>query len=76
MVTTHTKTPGTFEDDNLEFKAEDLVSLNVPGCSNTRNFLSEDELRHFMREAGLSSTFIAEQIAEMRKARTALRKGE
>jgi hypothetical protein len=26
MVTTHKKTPGSFEDDNLEFKAEDLVT--------------------------------------------------
>ena len=76
MVTTHKKTPGSFEDDNLEFKAEDLVSLNVPECSNTQNFLSESELQHFMRDAGLSSTFITEQIAEMRQASSKLRKAE
>jgi hypothetical protein len=76
MVTTHKKTPGSFEDDNLEFKAEDLVTLNVPECSNTQNFLSESELRHFMRDAGLSSTFITEQIAEMRQASSKLRKAE
>jgi len=76
MVTTHKQTPGSFEDDNLEFKAEDLVSLNVPECSNTQNFLSGSELRHFMREAGLSPTFITEQLAEMRKTRMKLTKAE
>ncbi len=76
MVTTHKQAPGSYEDDNLEFKAEDLASLNVPECSNTRNFLSESELRHFMREAGLSPKFITEQIAEMREARMELKKAE
>jgi hypothetical protein len=76
MVTIHKHAPGSFEDDNLEFKAEDLVSLNVPECSNTQNFLSESELWHFMRDAGLSSAFIKEQIAEMHKARMELRKAE
>jgi hypothetical protein len=76
MVTTHKNAPGSFEDDNLEFKAEDLVSLNVPECSNTQNFLSESELRLFMRDAGLSSTFITEQIGEMRKRRMELTKAE
>jgi hypothetical protein len=76
MATIHKQAPGSFEDDNLEFKAEDLVSLNVPECSNTQNFLSESELRHFMRDAGLSSTFITGQIAEMGQTSSKLRKAE
>jgi hypothetical protein len=76
MVTIHKQAPGSFEDDNLEFKAEDLVNLNVPECSNTQNFLSESELGRFMRGAGLSSIFISEQIAEMRKTRMQLTKAE
>jgi hypothetical protein len=76
MVTIHKQAPGSFEDDNLEFKATDLVSLNVPDCSNTQNFLSESELRRFMRDAGLSSTFITGQIAEMRQTSSRLRKAE
>ena len=76
MVTIHRQAPGSFEDDNLEFKAEDLVSLNVPECSNNQNFLSESELGHFMRDAGLSSIFISEQIAEIRKTRMQLTKAE
>jgi hypothetical protein len=76
MVTIHKQAPGSYEDDNLEFKAENLVSLNVPGCSNTQDFLSESELGHFMRDAGLSPTFISEQIAEMRKTRMQLTKAE
>ncbi|MGD0429009.1 MAG: hypothetical protein ABSC10_20060 [Candidatus Acidiferrales bacterium] len=76
MITTHKQALGSYEDDNLEFKAENLVSLDVPECSKTRNFLSESELRRFMREAGLSSKFITEQIAEMRETRMELRKAE
>lgn len=68
MVTTHKETPGSFEDDNMEFKAEELVDLNLQQCSGVPNFLSEDELRHFMREAGANSDFIDEQIAKMREA--------
>jgi hypothetical protein len=69
MVTTHKETPGSFEDDNMEFKAEELVDLNLHQCSGVPNFLSEDELRDFMREAGTNSDFIDEQIAKMREAR-------
>lgn len=76
MVTTHKQAPGSFEDDNLEFKAEDLVDLNVSQCSWTRNFLSENELRHFMREAGLSSTFISEQMTHMREETMQVKKSE
>lgn len=63
MITTHKRHP----DEYLESAAEDLVSLSVPECPDTRNFLSESELRHFMRDAGLSLEFITEQIAKMRK---------
>jgi hypothetical protein len=76
MVTTHKQAPGSFEDDNLEFKAEELVDLNLRERSNTPNFLSERELRHYMQEAGMSTKFIAEQIAEMRKAKMELTKAE
>ena len=69
MVTTHKETPGSFEDDNMEFKAEELVDLNLHQCSGAPNFLSEDELRHFMREAGANSDFIDEQITKMREGR-------
>jgi hypothetical protein len=76
MVTIHKQTLGSYKDDNLEFKAEDLITLNVPECSKTRNCLSENELRHYMREAGLSSQFVTKQIAEMRKARIEVQKAE
>jgi len=76
MVTTHKRAPGSYEDNNLELKAEDLVSVNVPECSTTPNFLSESELRHSMRGAGLSSKFITGQIAEMRRARAEQQKAE
>ncbi len=76
MVTTHKQSPGSFEDENLEFKAEELVHLSVPNCSNSPNFLSESELRHYMQEAGLNPEFITDQIAEMRKARKELRKAQ
>jgi hypothetical protein len=76
MVMTHKKTPGSFEDDNLEFKAEDLAELNVPECSETASFLSENELRDFMKGAGLDSKFIAEQMANMRRARAAQEKNK
>jgi hypothetical protein len=74
MVTIHKQAPGSFEDENLELKAEELVSVNVPECTNTPNFLSEGELRHFMHEAGLSPEFITEQMAEMRQAMANLSK--
>lgn len=76
MVTTHKQFPGNFEDDNLEFKTEELVALNVPGCTNTPNFLSEEELRLFMLVSGLNPKFINEQLADMRQARAGLKKAE
>jgi hypothetical protein len=72
MVTAHKRDPDAY----LEYAAQDLVHLNVPECSNTRNFLSKAELLYFMREAGLSSQFITEQIAKMRETRIELRKTE
>ena len=67
MVTTHKQSE--LAEDDLQDKAEDLVKLNVPECSKARPFLSENELRHFMRDAGLKQAFIDEQIKNMREAR-------
>jgi hypothetical protein len=71
MITAHKRYP----DEYLEYAAEDLAHLNVPECPDTRNFLSESELRHFMRDAGLSSEFITEQMAKMRKKTIEMGKG-
>ena len=68
MVTTHKR----FPDRYLEYTAEELVRLNVPECYEIPNFLSERELQHYMQEAGLTSKFIDEQIAGMRRARMKL----
>lgn len=72
MVTRHKRDP----DEYLEYTAHDLVRINVPECPETRNFLSENELRRFMREAGLSSKFMTEQIAKVHQATMELGKAE
>jgi len=73
-VTTYRRNTRSNVDYDPEYKAEDLVRLSAPECINTKPFLSEAELRRFMREAGLNQKFIDEQIAQMLEARPDLKK--